>query len=322
MNSRIGILIGILIISIVLISGWFLSSRVSEKPEENAVITGTVNGSRLSINTDKEMYGVGDEIVITITNDLSRPILYYDVCSLRLCHYLEHDWFCEVTECQGSTMVIEPGSSKEMYDRARNPAATRLRYEFDYQIASEDTLYIARSEEFAIGSDVNAVPADVREPSPSSDKTETVVTYPNKTEWTNSDDGVLSLRLSSDKEEYVLGESIEIKIELRNNSKSTVRAAALAYALGTYGNTLTVAGPGQIEYNGPYKEFYAPPIEIFSGEIRQETTVLSLDNWKGLDVKGDYTVSCTYHSSHADYDEGLWSGTIRSGTIQFRMRKR
>ena len=188
-------------------------------------------------------------------------------------------------------------------------------------VVPEDTLYTARSNEFTIESDVTAVPAGVGGPSPSSVKTETVVSYPNQTEWTNSDDGVLSLRLSSDKEEYVSGESIEVKIELRDNSRSTVRVAALVYALGTYGNALSITGPGQIEYHGPYKELHAPPTAVSPGEIRQETTVLSLDNWKGLDARGDYTVSCTYHSGNTDQDDGLWYGTIRSGTVQFKITK-
>jgi hypothetical protein len=166
-----------------------------------------------------------------------------------------------------------------------------------------------------------AISRTVSSPHPSI-KTETDVSCPHKTEWTDSNDGVLSLRLSSDREEYVVGESIEIKIELRNNSKATVRVAAPAYALGTYGNALTVTGPGQVEYNGPYKEFYAPPIAVSPGEIGQETTVLSVGNWKGLDAEGDYTASCTYHSSSVNPDEGLWSGTIRSGTIQFGVRMR
>ena len=169
-------------------------------------------------------------------------------------------------------------------------------------------------EDLAISGTVSSPPLSI--------KTKTNAGCPHKTEWTDSNDGVLSLRLCSDKEEYVVGESIGIKIELRNNSEATLRVAAPAYALGTYGNALRVTGPGPVEYNGPYKEFYAPPVAVSPGEIGQETTVLSVGNWKGLDAEGDYTVSCTYHSSSVNPDEGLWSGTIRSGIIQFGIRMR
>ena len=205
MNSKMRIMIGILVIGIVLASGCIFSNRRSEEPEETSTVSGMVDGSQLSVKTDKEVYGVGEEITITITNNLSRPIRYIDVCSLRPCHYLEDGWFCEMTDCHGAMMVIEPGSSKEIHDRTRSLVETRLRYEFEYQIVPEDTLYTAHSNEFTIRNNVNAVPTSASKPSPSSVKTETVVSHPNPTEWTNADDGLLSLRLSSDKGEYVSG---------------------------------------------------------------------------------------------------------------------
>ena len=202
MNSNIRMLIGILVIGIVLASGCIFSNRRSEEPEETPAVSGMVDGSQLSVKTDKEVYGVGEEITITITNNLSRPIRYIDVCSLRPCHYLEDGWFCEMTDCHGAMMVIEPGSSKEVHDRTRSLVETRLRYEFEYQIVPEDTLYTAHSNEFTIRNDVTAMPASVSKPSPSSVKTETVdATPPASTYTTDAKCAIMWLKPCSNETE-------------------------------------------------------------------------------------------------------------------------
>jgi hypothetical protein len=150
MNSTTRILIGVLVISLVLVSRWLVLSWKSERPEENPIISGTVERPQITVKTDEKVYEMGDDLIITINNNLDRPIRYYDVCSLHLCQYLGDDWFCEMKECHGSTMVIESGSFKAIRDAAQNLVETRLRYEFEYQIVSEDTLYIAHSNEFTI----------------------------------------------------------------------------------------------------------------------------------------------------------------------------
>ncbi len=147
--------------------------------------------------------------------------------------------------------------------------------------------------------------------------------YPNTTEWIASADGVLSLRLSSDKTEYVSGESIEVKLELRNDSDATVKAEALEYALGSYGNALTIEGPIELGYFGPWKEYYVPPSDMLPGEIISGTTTLSVVHWKGLDAIGEYRLKCVYQSGNITQVEGVWIGSIHSATLGLKVdRKR
>jgi hypothetical protein len=107
-------------------------------------------GSRLTIETDKQVYEVGEEITITIVNDLSSSISYYGFCSLYLCQYVESDWLCEMKECHSSTVVLETGNSRETKTQAQDRFGAKLKYRLDYQIASEGTLYTAHSNEFTI----------------------------------------------------------------------------------------------------------------------------------------------------------------------------
>jgi hypothetical protein len=107
-------------------------------------------GSQLTVETDKRVYEVGEDIRITIRNGLSSPASYGGLCSLRACQYLEGDWLCEMKECYGATVVLKAGGSTEIRIQAKDLVGARLKYRFEYQMASEGTLHTASSNGFTV----------------------------------------------------------------------------------------------------------------------------------------------------------------------------
>jgi hypothetical protein len=150
MNTRTRILIATLAASLALAAGWFALEWRSEKPQEKPVPPGAAGGLEIRIQTDRQVYGVGETIVVTIENSLHSPISYYDGCALRLCGYLEGEWGCIWKECHGQTVVLQPGRSVEMRTGANTHVGTRQVFELDCQIVSEGTPYTARSNEFRV----------------------------------------------------------------------------------------------------------------------------------------------------------------------------
>ncbi len=106
--------------------------------------------SKVTLRTDKQLYGVGENIELEVTNKLISPIRYYDFCSLHLCQYHRDEWFCEIEDCYASMIVIKAGSSIELKDQAMDLVETRLKYRFEYQTFFDDTLYTIDSNEFTI----------------------------------------------------------------------------------------------------------------------------------------------------------------------------
>ena len=106
--------------------------------------------SKVTLRTDKQFYGLGENIELEVTNKLINPIRYYDICSLHLCQYQRDEWFCEIEDCYASMIVIKAGSSIELKDQAMDLVETRLKYRFEYQTFFDDTLYTIDSNEFTI----------------------------------------------------------------------------------------------------------------------------------------------------------------------------
>lgn len=77
MNSKIKILIGLLITGVVLIGGWFILNWKYEKLGEIPGGSGIDSGFHFLIKSDKEVYTVGEEIKVTITlkNNLAERIV-------------------------------------------------------------------------------------------------------------------------------------------------------------------------------------------------------------------------------------------------------
>lgn len=78
MNSKIKILIGILVIGIVLISGWFILSQIpAEATEKSFEDSESIGDLKLVIKSNKEVYRVGDKIVLKITwNNIGKETFY------------------------------------------------------------------------------------------------------------------------------------------------------------------------------------------------------------------------------------------------------
>ena len=150
MKARTRILIATLAVSLALAAGWFALARRSEEPQEKPIPPDATGGPEISLKTDRQVYGVGETIVVTIENGLRSPISYYDGCPLRLCGYLEGEWHCIWKECHGQTVVLQPGRSIEMQAGANTHIGTRQVFEFDCQIVLEGTPYTARSNEFRV----------------------------------------------------------------------------------------------------------------------------------------------------------------------------
>ena len=118
------------------------------------------------------------------------------------------------------------------------------------------------------------------------------------------------------------GETIEVRVELRNDSDSAVMAESIKYALGSYGNALFIEGPVELQYFGPWKEYYVPPSNIRPGEITSDTTTLSVVHWRGLEVVGEYRLNCVYQSGNITQDEGMWTGNIHSATLTVEVKSK
>ena len=150
MNARRRILVTALAVSLALAAGWFVLEWISDEPQEKPIPSDAAGGLQISIRTDRQVYGVGEAIVVTIENRLHSPISYYDGCPLRLCGYREGEWGCIWKECYRQTVVLQPGRSIGIQAGANNHVGARQVFEFDCQIVSGSAPYTARSNEFRV----------------------------------------------------------------------------------------------------------------------------------------------------------------------------
>lgn len=148
MNSNTGRLMRVLAIGVVVIAGCSARSLRNE-PEKSAIVSNTSGDHQVTIRTDKEVYGAGEDVLLTIENGLDSPIVYYSGCSIHLCQQVEDDWLCEMKECHAETIELEAGSSVVMVFPGR-VIGTRLKYRLEYS-TSEGNLYTLDSNEFTIG---------------------------------------------------------------------------------------------------------------------------------------------------------------------------
>jgi hypothetical protein len=150
MNGKRRILIAAVAVSLALAAGWFALEWRSDEPQEKPIPSDAAGGLPISVTTDRQVYSVGETIVVTIENGSHSPISYYDGCSLRLCGYREGEWGCIWKECYGETVVLQPGRSIGMQTGANDHIGTRQVFELDCQIVSESAPYTARSSEFRV----------------------------------------------------------------------------------------------------------------------------------------------------------------------------
>lgn len=150
MNTKTGILVGVLVAGLVLASWCVVQRRAgSEQPEDSTGVAG-LEGPQVSVRTDRQRYAPADPISVTTENSLNGSIRYMDGCSLHLCHYVGDEWLCEMKECHSPTIVLEPGGSVEVRHQASDAAGSSLRYRLDYQVIPHDAPATAYSNEFTI----------------------------------------------------------------------------------------------------------------------------------------------------------------------------
>jgi hypothetical protein len=150
MSARRRILLTALVVVLALAATWSVLEWRKDEPQEKPVSTDAAGGLAVSVKTDREVYGVGETIVVTIENRLHSPISYYDPCALRLCGYRGGEWGCIWKECYGQTAVLQPGDAIEIQAGANDHIGTRQVFELDCQIISDGAPYTARSNEFRV----------------------------------------------------------------------------------------------------------------------------------------------------------------------------
>jgi len=153
----------------------------------------------------------------------------------------------------------------------------------------------------------------------------TVLSYRGRvqSEWATSEDGTLSLRLSSPWRPYARGRAFTFVAELRNDSgRSVTVLRAFGDEPTARAGGIRMVGPkGPVEYVGPKYDYMLgtasftklPPGKTIQGEIR-----LRVDDYRTIDAPGKYQVSYSYGSGRyprKPVPADLWRGSIRSGTI-------
>lgn len=136
-----------------------------------------------------------------------------------------------------------------------------------------------------------------------------------RTQWVNSEDNVISLRLSSNKKEYKTEESILLKIELKNISTKAVRIENIVYTLPGVGDGILIAGPKKIHYYGEMQEIHAWPIPIEPDQIIEEKVTIDTKTWIGTNVKGEYLISYEFRSLPTNTDKDLWNGALKTNNL-------
>lgn len=149
--------------------------------------------------------------------------------------------------------------------------------------------------------------------------------------WKTSEDGMLSLRLTAHETLLQPSEPIPIVVELRNNSDQPINIIRpfgdwyYALAVG-----IALRGPqGTIEYSGATPS-YELGADAFSrlqpGEVVEDRTELTLDQFANSDMPGRYTIAYEYvaqswqEAASREGFDNLWMGTIASGPVNVTKR--
>lgn len=150
MSASTTILIVALIVSLALAAGCSALGRIRGESRGKPLPSDAAGEPRISVRTDRQVYSVGETVVVTVKNNMDSPIVYYGGCSLRQCGYLGGEWYCIWKECHGQEIVLEPGRSTEMQAGANDHIGARQVLELDCQIVSTGVPHTARSNEFRV----------------------------------------------------------------------------------------------------------------------------------------------------------------------------
>lgn len=99
------------------------------------VSTVEARGRGVTLTTNSDEYQLGDDIVITMSNNDREPIYYNGLCSLNHCEENNGQWKCEMLDCQAPQEVLSPGEEREYKIRVLGLLAGNIKYKLDYSTA-------------------------------------------------------------------------------------------------------------------------------------------------------------------------------------------
>lgn len=128
------------------------------------------------------------------------------------------------------------------------------------------------------------------------------LTPPSLFEWTNSEDGLLSVCFTVDKTTFDSNEAFSIRCAIRNNTdKPLTILRPFGDEFYSLSSGLYILGPtGQITYHGPWKEYVLALdsfYELRPHTIIDETLKIPDELFAGLRSPGLYKIAYTYQSS-------------------------
>lgn len=87
------------------------------------------------VQTDKEQYTTGDDVVVNVRNELTEPIYYLGMCSLSDCLQEGDQWECEESLCDAPRQVLLAGEEKAFNITVIGLIVGDMRYRFEYTTA-------------------------------------------------------------------------------------------------------------------------------------------------------------------------------------------
>ncbi|MBZ0166926.1 MAG: hypothetical protein K8I00_08970, partial [Candidatus Omnitrophica bacterium] len=102
------------------------------------------------VQTDKPQYTTGDEVVITIRNELTEPIYYLGMCALSDCLLEGDEWRCEQSNCDAPQEVMLAGEEKIFHIQVVGLIVGDMKYRFEYTTAIMERNSQALSNDFFI----------------------------------------------------------------------------------------------------------------------------------------------------------------------------
>ncbi len=113
---------------------------------------GLVNsaGADVIVETSKEQYTTGDDVIIKVRNELTEPIYYQGMCSISDCTKVQEEWRCEDAYCDAPRQVLLAGEEKEFVIKIIGLIVGDMKYRFEYTTAIMERNHEAYSNPFFI----------------------------------------------------------------------------------------------------------------------------------------------------------------------------
>lgn len=102
----------------------------------------------IKVQTDKVQYKTGDDVIITLKNELKEPIQFLGMCSIKECMKQYDEWVCEDAKCDAPQETLVPGEEKDFHIRVLGLVVGDMKYKFDYRTAILERDQTAYSNDF------------------------------------------------------------------------------------------------------------------------------------------------------------------------------